>query len=334
MRRWRNTPMGRFSRRHPLATLVIRRLLLGLLTLWVVSLIVFAATEALPGDAVLVKLNRNQTPEALEAIRQQLHLSEPLLSQYWLWLKDVLGGNLGDSLVNGIPISHLVGPRIENSLWLVLAASLIGIPLGLCVGVVSALKRDSFLDHGLSIGLLTAGAVPEFVLGIALILLLATTVFTVLPAVSSLDPSVPVIDQLNLLVLPALTLGLGVSPYIARMIRASMIEVLESDYVATARLKGLPERRVVTRHALVNAAGPTIQVSAIALAYFAGGVVVVESVFGYPGMGSALVAAVESRDVPLIQAITLFFALIYVGVNITADLLTVLITPRLRTASR
>lgn len=324
----------RFFRRHPLTSLLVRRVLLGLLTLWVVSLIVFAATVALPGDAALVKLTRDQSPEALAAIRAQMHLDEPLVTQYWLWLKDVLGGHLGDSLVNGTPVGELIGPRITNSLWLVLAAAIVGLPLGIGLGILAAVKRDSVADHGLSIGLLTVGALPEFVLGIGLIWLLATNVLNLLPAVSSLDPSVPVTSQLDLLVLPALTLGITVAPYLARMMRASMIEVLESDYIATARLKGLRERRIVLRHALINGAGPTIQVTAIALAYFAGGVVVVESVFGYPGVGSALVASVESRDVPVIQAIAVFFGIVYVALNIAADLLTVATTPRLRTAAR
>jgi peptide/nickel transport system permease protein len=196
---------------------------------------------------------------------------------------------------------------------------------------MSALKRDRVFDHGTTIALLVIAALPEFVLGILLILLFSTSVFRIFPAVSILTPGQQAITQPKELVLPVITLALAIAPYVGRMIRASMIEVLESDYVAMARLKGVSERRVVLHHALINGAGPSLQATAIALAYLAGGVVVIEAVFRYPGLGTVLVSAVQARDVPVIQAVTIMFASVYVIVNILADVLTVLVTPRLRT---
>jgi len=319
---------------HGISGFVLRRVAYGVITLLLISVLVFAATQALPGDAALVKLARDQTPQALAALRAQFHLDQSLPAQYWLWLRHALTGDFGMSFASGLSVNGLVGDRVVNTLWLVGLASLAGFPLGLALGVLGAMRRDGLLDHATTIVLLGLAAIPEFVLGIGLILLLATNVSSVLPAVSNLDPSRSVPAQLDLLVLPALTLALGIAPYIARMVRVSMVEVLESDYVAMARLKGLRERRVIVRHALLNSLGPTIQVSAIALAYLVSGVVVVEAVFGYPGLGSALVSAVQSRDVPTIQALTLLIGAAYIVINIVADVLTVLVTPKLRTGAR
>jgi peptide/nickel transport system permease protein len=296
--------------------------------------LVFAATQALPGNAAVLRLAHNQNPEALFALRRTLHLDEPAVSQYWLWVKGVAGGNLGNSLISGAPVSTLIAGRVTNTLVLAAFAALIGFPLGLAAGIITAVRRDSMLDHVLALVLLGLAAVPDFVLGIALILLLGTGGFNVLPAVSALSTSEPVLAQLDLLVLPALTLALVAVPYIARMVRASLIEVLESDYIAMARLKGLSESRVILRHALVNGSGPAIQAAGVTLAYLAGGVVVVEAVFGYPGLGSALVSAVQNRDIPVIQTVSLLFAACYVLINIMADAAVVLVTPKLRTSIR
>jgi len=314
--------------------LIVRRLLLGVVTLWLVSIVVFAATQALPGDAALIKLGRDQTPQALAQIRNQLHLNQSKVQQYFNWVGDTAQGNLGNSFASGQSVSSTINSALGNTLILVLFSALVGFPLALGIGIWSAVKRDRAFDHVSTVVLLVIAALPEFVLGIGLILLFSTSVFHWFPAVSTLDPSKSTFAQLNMVILPALTLGLAVAPYVGRMIRASMIEVLESDYVAMARLKGLRERRVILRHAFVNGSGPTLQASAIALAYLAGGVVVVEAVFRYPGLGTELINAVKSRDVPVVQAITLIFASVYIVVNIVADVLTVLVTPRLRTASR
>jgi peptide/nickel transport system permease protein len=315
-----------------MARFLIRRILLGLLTLLLVSIIVFLATQALPGDAAVIKLARAQTPQALAALRAHFHLNESIFAQYWGWLSNTLRGNLGTSFIQGVPVSQVIGNALGNTVVLALYAAIIGLPLAFLIGVVSAVKRGRLFDNVATVGLLVIAALPEFVLGILLILLFSTSVIRIFPAVSILNPGQPTATQFKDLALPAITLALAIAPYVGRMIRASMIEVLESDYVSMARLKGVKEWRVVLYHALINGAGPSIQATAIALAYLAGGVVVVESVFRYPGLGSELVQAVLARDIPVVQAIVLIFASVYVVVNILADLITVLITPRLRTA--
>lgn len=311
---------------------LIRRILLGLLTLLAVSIVVFLATQALPGDAAVIKLARAKTPQALAALRAHFHLNEPIYKQYVGWLGNTLQGNLGTSFLQSVPVTQVISNPASNTLVLAVYAAIIGLPLGLVIGIISAVKRAKTFDNVATVGLLALAAMPEFVIGILLILLLATSVFRVFPAVSILNPGQSAAAQLKLVTLPAITLAFAIAPYVGRMIRASMIEVLESDYVTMARLKGVKEWRVVVQHALVNGAGPSIQATAISLAYLAGGVVVVESVFRYPGLGSELVSAVQNRDIPVVQAIVLIFAAVYVIVNILADLTTVLITPRLRTA--
>jgi peptide/nickel transport system permease protein len=229
------------------------------------------------------------------------------------------------------PVMTLLGDRIMNSAALVFVAAIISIPISILIGSLSGLLRDRPFDTAVSLGSLGLAALPEFVIGILLIMLLATQVFHIFPAVSRVNPEESIWQQMDMLILPALTLILAVAPYIIRILRASMIEVLESEYVQMARLKGMPENIVLRRHALPNAVIPAIQVIALNLAWLAGGVVVVEYLFNYPGIGSGLVDAVANRDVPVIQAIVLLIASLYVGFNLIADILTILVSPRLRT---
>jgi peptide/nickel transport system permease protein len=313
---------------------IVRRILLGVLTLFVASIIIFAATQALPGDPARAVLGRTATPESLAALREQLGLDKPVTEQYWDWLSGVLTGDLGTSLVAGQPVSELLGSRLVNSAFLMLLAALVSVPLAILIGVVSARRRDGPLDHTLSVVTLALAALPEFVVGIAFVVLLGTTVFTVLPPVSLIPPDDAPWNYPKELILPTLTLVVAVTPYISRIMRASMIEVLESDYVEMARLKGLRERKVVWGHALPNAVAPAIQVTAINLAYLAGGIVVVEFVFAYSGIGAALVDGVENRDIPVVQAVALIIAAVYVILNLIADVATILVSPRVRTALR
>lgn len=315
----------------PLLKVILRRLGLGILTLFLVSVLVFFATQALPGDTARAILGKSATPERVAVLREQLGLNKPATSRYASWLSDIARGNLGESLVAQEPVTKLLSDRVKNSAALVILAAIVSIPLSLLLGSLSGALRDKLFDHGISIGSLALAALPEFVIGILLIMLLSTQIVRLFPAVSQIDPTVPLTDQLNALVLPTLTLVLAVSPYIVRILRASMVEVLESDYVQMARLKGMPERIVLARHALPNALIPAIQVIALNLAWLAGGVVVVEYLFNYPGIGSGLVDAVANRDVPVIQAIVLLIAGLYVGFNLLADILTILVSPRLRT---
>ena len=312
---------------------VLRRVLLGLLTLFLVSLIVFAATQALPGDPARAFLGRTATPDSLKALREQLHLNQPATTQYWHWLSGLLTGDLGHSLTGtGQPVTTLIGKRVENSAFLMLLAGLISVPLSIALGAVAARRRDGPFDHATSIVLLALAALPEFVVAIALVVFLGTSVFHFLPAVSLIPPGGAPWQHLKEIVLPTAALVFAVCPYIARIMRASMVEVLESDYVEMARLKGMPEQKVLWRHSVPNGIAPTIQVIALNLAYLAGGIVVVEFVFGYPGIGGGFVGAVQNRDFPVVQALAILIAGVYVLLNVIADVATILVSPRLRTS--
>jgi peptide/nickel transport system permease protein len=311
---------------------ILRRVLFGLLTLFIASLIIFLATEALPGDAARSILGRNATPDSLAALREQLGLNKPLVQQYTEWIKGVLTGDLGNSLAEQRPVTDVIGERVVYSAFLMFLAAIISFPLALVIGVASARRRDGPFDHATSVVSLALAALPEFIVGIALVVLFATTVFHVLPAVTIIDPGTPPWSHPKELILPTVTLIIAVTPYTIRIMRASMVEILESDYVEMARLKGLSERLVMWRHAVPNGIAPTFQVMAINLAYLAGGIVVVESVFNYPGIGAGFVDAVHARDMPVVQALALLIAALYVVLNMLADIATILVSPRLRTS--
>ncbi len=317
--------------RNPIWGFIFRRILLGILVLFLVSIVIFVATQALPGDTARAILGRTATQASLAALREQLHLNRPLVEQYLDWAGGLLRGDAGRSMAAQEPVSKLIADRIVNSAFLVLCAGLISIPLSIFIGAYAALWRDRSFDVATSLITLIFAALPEFVVGIALVILFATTVSQILPAVSLIPPGSRPWEQPVVLILPTLTLVIAVTPYVARIMRASMIEVLESDYVEMARLKGLPERVVILRHALPNALGPTFQVIALNLAYLAGGVIVVEYVFNYAGIGGALRDAVSNRDLPVIQALAMLIAGLYVLLNLLADIATILVTPRLRT---
>jgi peptide/nickel transport system permease protein len=315
------------------ATLVwiLRRTLLSLVVLLGVSVLVFVATQALPGDPAVQILGQTATPEQLAALRQQLGLDRPLLSQYLHWLGDLLTGSLGQSLTSPQSVDSLLLDRGLASLALVLASALIAIPLAVIVGSVGAVRRDRLFDHGTQGVFLVLTALPEFVIGLVLLILLGTTVTQLLPAVALIPSGGAAFTHPRELALPVITLVLAVIPYLTRLQRASMIDVLESDYIQMARLKGLPERLVVRRHALRNSLVAVVQGSALTLIYLTGGIVAIEYLFAYPGLGTALTTAVAGRDLPVVQAIVLLLAAVYVVVNLVADLLTVLLVPRLRT---
>jgi peptide/nickel transport system permease protein len=311
---------------------IVRRLLLGLLTLFVSSVIIFAATQALPGDAARSILGRSATPESLAELRRQLGLDKPILTQYWEWISGVVTGDLGTSLANSLPVTEILGERLLYSFFLMAIAGAISVPLGIALGAISARRRDSTFDQVTSVTTLGLAALPEFVVGITLAVIFSTTVFQWLPSVIVTEPGRGPWNYPKELVLPVITLVIAVVPYTARIMRASTVEILESDFVEMARLKGLPERRVLWRHAVPNALAPTFQITALNLAYLAGGIVVVEAVFNYPGMGLLLVESVRARDMPTVQAIALLIAALYVLLNLLADLATILVSPRLRTS--
>jgi peptide/nickel transport system permease protein len=316
------------------ARFIAKRLGLGVLILFLVSVVVFLATQALPGNAAQAILGKTATPAALKALSARLHLNESVIGQYFHWLSGIFHGNLGTSTATQQAVTSLLGSRLANSAFLVVVSAVVALPVSIGLGVWMAMKRDKTADHALSTSTLLVASLPEFVIAIALVLILSTNVFHAFPAVSLLGPGQHAWNKPSIVVLPALTLILAVTPYISRIMRGSMVEVLESDYVTMARLKGLSERTVIWRHAVPNAIVPAIQVSALQLAWMAGGVIVVEYVFDYPGTGTALINAVTERDVPVVQAIAVIIAAVYVVVNLAADLATIMLTPRLRTAAR
>jgi len=315
---------------HPLLALTARRLGIGVITLFAVSVVVFLATEVLPGNAAYAVLGRSANPARLHALERQLHLNQSLVAQYWTWLSGLFTGRLGASLANGQPVWGLVEPRLINSAVLVLVTGVIGSVIGVTLGAVAALRKDSWFDHICSVAALAVTSLPEFVVAITLVILFSTVVSHLLPAVSLLPPGTYAWSQPELLILPVATLVIVIVPYIFRMMRAAMIEALESDYVEMARLKGVPEWRIVLGHALPNAIAPTIQVIGLNFLYLAGGVVVVEFVFNFPGIGQELVYAVDNRDIPVIQFIVVTLAAFYVCVNIASDVVALLASPRRR----
>jgi peptide/nickel transport system permease protein len=315
---------------HPIRDLIIKRSLIGILTLVLVSILVFAATQILPGNAASAVLQNTATPQRLAALEKQLGLNRPAVEQYWTWLTGVLHGNFGTSLANGQPVGTLVGGRIVNSLILVVLAGVIGTLIGVGLGVLAAAWRDSLFDRVLSVTSLAVTALPEFVVAVVLVIFFAAVVVHWFPAVSVFVPGTAPWSNPKELVLPVATLVIVIVPYIFRMMRASMIDALESDYVQMAQLKGVPKWRVLFFHALPNAIAPTIQVIGLSFLYLAGGVVVVEYMFNYPGLGQALVSAVDDRDIPQIQAIVLVIAAFYIFVNILTDVIALAVSPRRR----
>lgn len=310
--------------------LILRRLLLGIATLLVVSVAVFLLTNVL-GDPVKRILGRGALPDVVVAKRAELDLDRPLITRYFSWLGGLLTGDPGTSFANGTSVWSIMKDRVNNSLFLMAVAAAVSIPVSLFIGAYTALRRDKWFDRIMSNQLLVLAAAPEFVVGALLTVLLATNVWHLVPAVSRIRPGEPPWSDLDGIVLPVLTLVLAVTPHVGRTMRAGMIEVLESDYVEMARLKGMPERTVLWRHAFPNAMGPTLQVIALNIAYLAGGVVIVESLFNFRGVGIALRDAIPEANAPIVQFIAMFIALIYVVSNLLADLATILVTPRLRT---
>jgi peptide/nickel transport system permease protein len=310
---------------------LLRRLAFMVLTLLLVSLITFGVTQVLPGDVAGAILGQDATPEDLARLRAELGLNRPAAVRYVEWLGGVLHGDLGKSLTLNIPAGPLIWERLQRSAVLGGLAFAVAVPLALTLGVVAGLYRDRWPDYLISIGTLVAVSLPEFVTGAGLILVLATWLQLVPP--TSLGATTrPPLEAVRYLVLPVVTLTLVMLAHTARLTRASMIEVMGSAYVRTAVLKGLPRWQVVLRHALRNALLPSITVIALNTGWLIGGLVVVENVFGYAGLGRLLVEAIESRDVMVLQAIAVLVAAIYALANLGADLLYTRLNPRIRYA--
>ena len=314
--------------------MILKRLGISVFVLLAVSLLVFFFTLLLPGDPAQAILGQQATPERLAALREQLDLNAPWYERYLSWVGGLLVGDLGTSAATGGSVNVLLASKVSASVVLMAIAAVIAIPVGLMLGTWSATRRGRAADQGLTGISLVLAALPEFVIGVALTTLLSTTVFRLLPSVTMAAPGTRVWDYPLQLILPTLTLILVVVPYMIRMTRTTMADVLDSGYVEMARLKGLPERQVIFKHALPHAIGPVAQVVAMQLAWLAGGIVVVEFLFRYPGLGQAMVDAVNTRDVQVVQALSMIIAAFYVIVNLLADVVGILANPKLRTESR
>jgi peptide/nickel transport system permease protein len=306
------------------------RLLLGIATVLAVTLVIFAATNVIPGDAARAILGRAATPEAVAQLQAEMGLDRPLAVQYLSWLGGLMHLDFGQSLVTRGPVSDLIEPRFRNSILLLCVTAAVAIPLSVVLGVAMALGKGRAFDNVLNTILIALAGIPEFIVGIVLIVLLSTQVFQILPPTSMVPSGDSVLGHPEIMVLPVMTLVIAILPYLARLVRSALIDALASEYVVTARLKGIPERQVIIRHALRNSLLPAIQGTALSLGYILGGAVVVEFIFQYPGMGTALRDAVGSRDLLVIQSIVLIFASGYVLFNLAADILSIVVTPRLR----
>ncbi len=298
-------------------------------TLFGVSLAVFFGMHALPGDAAQVLLGRFVSPDSVHIMAVKLGLNRSLLNQYGTWLWNVLHGNFGQSWASGTSVWSTVGGAIGNTAVLAFATIILLVPISAILGVLSAIYKGRLFDNAISSLTLSLIALPEFVVGAFLVAALAVGLH-LLPAVSLLNAQESPLLQPRLLVLPVITLLAGATAGMVRMLRACLINVLSSDYVEMARLKGAPERRVIFRHALPNALGPSIQVLALSTAWLAGGVVVTEAVFQYPGLGSELTQAVAARDIPTVEACVMVITATYVAVNLVANLAVTFLNPRLR----
>jgi len=309
--------------------LVILRCCTAAITLFLVSIIVFTAVELLPGDVATSVLGQFAGQEALDALRQQLHLYDPPVHRYLIWLAGLSHGDLGYSLGSQRPITDILGPRIFNTLVLSATALALYFPMALIPAIAQAVYRDRALDHILSTGTLILASVPDFLMAL-LLLVLFVAVLHLLPAVSLVSEDSDVLTWLRALAMPALTLASVMAVYAARMLRDNLIEVLRAPYVVMARLRGLSGRKVVLRHALPNAITPTLNITALNLTYLAGGVVIVEKVFGFPGFGSLMIDAISFRDVPLIEITVLLSSTVYISANLLADIAAILLNPKLR----
>jgi peptide/nickel transport system permease protein len=321
---------------HPVLRFLVRRVAAGMATLVVVSMLIFGALQVLPGDVASVALGKNATPERVAAMRGELGLERPLPERYVDWATSTVQGDFGLStaaLAQGTrePVSSAIGTPIRNSLALAGLTLLLMIPLSLVLGTVAALRSGRAVDRAVSIGALALAALPEFLVGTVLVFVFFTQL-DVLPALAQIPPGDTPLAHLDALIMPVLTLLAATVAVGARMVRATTIEVLGENYVAMARLHGLPRRRVIVRYALRNALAPNVQLLALLTQYLITGVIVVESVFAYPGIGQLLVQSVATRDVQMVAIIATLVAAVYILINIVADLAVTLLVPKLRTA--
>ncbi|SHF68666.1 peptide/nickel transport system permease protein [Desulfacinum infernum DSM 9756] len=313
----------------PLKELIFKRIAFGALTLAVISVLIFVGVELLPGDLAEAVLGQNATPETVAAFRKELKLDLPAHERYLAWLSDFVRGDFGNSLSNGRPIAGLIGWRFANSLFLAATAAAVAVPLSILLGILAALYRNSLFDRTISMVTLTMISFPEFFIAYILIAILSAEL-GLFPSISNINDQMPLWEKLYAVFLPCATLTMVVTAHMMRQTRASIINILGAPFIEMAKLKGLKRLRVVVVHAFPNALSPVINVVALNLAYLVVGVVIVEVVFVYPGLGQLLVDSVSKRDIPVVQAAGLIFATTYVLLNLLADVLAIISNPRLR----
>ncbi|MEO5614594.1 MAG: ABC transporter permease [Cypionkella sp.] len=314
---------------HPVVKLVTQRLALGLLLMLAVSALIFFGVEALPGDTAQAMLGQSATPEALANLREKMGLNEPVIWRYGHWLYGFVTGDMGVALTNGEDIAKSIGSRLGNTLFLAFWAALISVPLAILLGLLAARYNGRWPDRLISGVTLATISLPEFVAGYLVLYFLAVKL-QLFPAMSMVFPGMGVFERLQAIILPVIVLVMVVLAHMMRMTRAAILNVMQSAYIETAELKGLSPLTVIWRHAFPNAIAPVVNVVMLNLAYLVVGVVVVEVVFVYPGMGQYLVDHVTKRDLPVVQACGMIFAAVYIGLNILADVVSILANPRLR----
>lgn len=313
----------------PILTLIAQRIALGVLLLFAVSVLIFAGTQILPGDVAQSILGQSATPEALANLRRELGLNDPAIVRYFSWLGGVLTGDLGTALTTRQPIASTLMPRLWNTLFLAFWAAIVSVPLAVLLGLLAVRYRNGPIDKAISGFALASTSLPEFFIGYLLIFFVAVKLQW-FPSISTVYSGMPLADKLNAIVLPATVLVLVVLAHMMRMTRAAILNVMQSAYIETAELKGLSSFDIIRKHAFPNAIAPIVNVIMLNLAFLIVGVVVVEVIFVYPGMGQYLVDHVSKRDVPVVQAVGLIFAAVYIGLNIIADIAAIIANPRLR----
>jgi len=314
---------------HPILKLVAQRIALGCLLLLAASVLIFAGTQILPGDVAQSILGQSATPEALANLRRDLGLNDPAYVRYFHWLFGVLHGDLGTALSNGMDIADSMRERLKNTLFLASWAALFSVPLAVTLGLLSVRYRNRWPDKLISGVTLAMISLPEFFIGYLLIFFISVKLRW-FPSVAIINDSMSLGEKLNAIALPVAVLTMVVLAHMMRMTRAAILNVMQSAYIETAELKGLTPFNVIRKHAFPNAIAPIINVIMINLAYLVVGVVIVEVIFVYPGLGQFLVDHVAKRDVPVVQAVALVFAAVYIGLNIIADLVSIISNPRLR----
>lgn len=314
---------------HPILKLVVQRFALGLLLLLAVSAVIFLGVEALPGDTAQAILGQQATPEALANLREKMGLNQPPLTRYFQWLGGILTGDLGHALTNGADIAQSIGQRLGNTLFLAGCAAVIAVPLAILLGLIAARYAGKWPDKLISGITLTTISLPEFVAAYFVIYLL-TQLIPIFQPVAMVFPGMGFWEKLHAVALPVIVLVLVVLAHMMRMTRAAILNVMQSAYIETAELKGLSPMTIIWRHAFPNAIAPVVSVVMLNLAYLVVGVVVVEVVFGYNALGQYLVDHVTKRDLPVVQAVGLIFAAVYIFLNMLADIIGILANPRLR----